>query len=104
MTNPVLLSWLLSLVSVIVGLLLAYIVVRFAVLHALRAHSIWATPENVNAGRLRLEAKAAAEAAARRDTWAYQQQERTPTGWPGAAEAARSTGNVGDGDGKPEQA
>ena len=78
MTDPVLLSWLLSLVTLAIGLLFMYVVIRFAVLHAMKAHSIWATNTNVDAGRAKLAAKAAAEEAAHRSMWAYQDQERKP--------------------------
>lgn len=67
-----------SAVAAVIGVVILYVVIRFAVLHAMKAHSVWATSENVGAGREKLAARAAREESARKQMWAYQGRERTP--------------------------
>ncbi|CAI9386096.1 hypothetical protein [Microbacterium sp. T2.11-28] len=61
---------LVNVVALVFGLLLSYVVIRFAVLHALRAHSVWVAAGGAQAAvQRKADSKAALAEELGRNDW-----------------------------------
>jgi|GEM_PF-2207456 len=66
-----------NIVVLLVGLLISYVVIRFAVLHAMRSHSVWVAEGGVDkviAARAERDARNAAELAKYRQETQHQRE------------------------------